>query len=401
MNTGLRIQIASTFACGPIEASLDRAVVEAGIADGLSFAYFTQMSEYLLAPKTSGILGTVVVLRLEDWLREDLKSAPHESAQSETGPSESGKDAWIRQQFRLRVDEFVSQLAILSHSGKQVWFLACPSNGWICNQHKLAGLCRTYTNLVTARVRNLPQVTVLNWPASLSAGGSADLDADREENLPFTRDAFQQMGESLGQQLARTVLRNEGESAASSGAPELAAYLEGLQVRVQLTPAGREDRLYVDKLLRTVASFSLTGERPAISQAEVDAFMAFENCLLVSVADRISDYGPSGLVAFRTVENGLLVESMALSCTVLGKQVECAILSALARLAFERGVDRILFQYHSSGRNQPMLAFLDQIAERESDMLYLLRASAAEAKIREVAINPGAWSVTEMATRQA
>jgi hypothetical protein len=393
----LRIQIASTFGCGPIGAPLERAVIDAGIADGLGFAHFTQMSEHLLAPKTAGILGTVVLLRLEDWLREDLESVPHDS-----GQSGSGKDTWIRQQFRLRVDEFVSQLAILSRLGGQVWFLACPSNGWICDQHKLAGLCRTYTNLVAARVRSLPQVTVLNWPASLSAEGSADLDADRQENIPFTSHAFQLLGESLGQQLARTVLRNGGESAAeSSGGPELAAYLEGLQVRVQLAPAGRDDRPYVDKLLRMVASFSLTGEKPAISQGEVDAFMASENCLLVSVSDRISDYGASGLVAFRAAGNGLLVESMALSCTVLGKQVEYAILSTLARLATERGVDRIVFQYHPSGRNQPMLAFLDQIAERESDTLHVLRASAADAKIREVAINPGAWSVTEMAARPA
>src|SRR5258708_5947616 len=166
MNTGLQLHVASTFRCGPIEPSLERAVVKAGIADGLVFVQFTQMSEYMLAaaPSAPGVAGTVVLLRLEDWLREHLKSAPYDAS----------RDAWVRLEFRPRVEEFVSQLAILSRLGKQVWFLACPSNGWISEGHKLGALCRTFTNLVVARVRNLPQVTLLNWPTAVSADQSAD-----------------------------------------------------------------------------------------------------------------------------------------------------------------------------------------------------------------------------------
>ena len=388
MKTGLHIQVASTFVCTPVETSLERAVVDAGIADGLGFLQFTQMSEYMLAsaPNSPGILGTVVLLRLEDWLREHLKSASYESS----------LDVGIRQEFRLRVEEFVSQLAILSRLGRQVWFLACPSTGWISERHKLGALCRTYTNLVVARVRGLPQVTLLNWPASLTAGGFEDREADRLEQTPFTPDAFQKLGESVGHQLARTLARSDSSAstAASGASPELAAYLAGLHVRVQLAPAHGRERAHVDRILRTVASFSLTGERPAISEAEVDTLIGSEGCILVTVSDRISEYGCSGLVVFHSMEDTFVVESMALSCTILGKQVEYAVLSALGRIAAGRHAVRMVFEFHPSGRNQPMLAFLQQAADRESDTRYVLPTGAIEARIGAVAVNPGAWTVT-------
>jgi hypothetical protein len=326
-----------------------------------------------------------VLLRLEDWLREHLKSTPYETS----------RDAWVRQEFRLRVDEFVSQLAILSRLGKQVWFLACPSNGWISEQHKLAGLCRTYTNLVAARVRSLSQVSVLNWPASFSADGFADREADRLSQIPFTEDAFAKLGESVGNQIVRTLARQQGSSSPEpGGSPELAAYLAGLQVRVQFAPAGRQDRPDVDRLLRTVASFSLTGEKPTIANAEVDALVESEACILVSVADRISDYGRSGLVVFRSDGETLAVDNLALSCTVLGKQVEYALLSFLSRAAAERGCARIIFEYRPSGRNQPLLSFLQQATDRESETRYALPAGDVDARVAKVAVNPGAWTVT-------
>src|ERR1700733_13871765 len=133
MNTESSVQVASTFVCSPIEISLGRALAHAGVAGRLGFVQFTQMSEYLLspAPNSPQTMGTIVFLRLEDWVREQLTSSSYGS----------DLDVAIRQEFRARVEEFVSQLAILSRLGKQVWFLACPSTGWIAGQYKLGGLC--------------------------------------------------------------------------------------------------------------------------------------------------------------------------------------------------------------------------------------------------------------------
>src|SRR5690242_17899717 len=122
MTNGPQLQVASTFSCTPLGPALSR-VLDREVA----FVQFGQMSEYLLglppAPPP-----TLVLLRLEDWLRD-------------RPPSNA------RQELKAGVEEFVHQIAILSRLGPPVWFAACPSNGWISETHNVGGLCRTFTNL--------------------------------------------------------------------------------------------------------------------------------------------------------------------------------------------------------------------------------------------------------------
>ena len=387
METGLLLQVASTFTSTPIESSLRAALVRERIADAPGFVQYGQMTEYMLSPVSDSthILGTAVLVRVEDWLRPDLKSRAFDSA---VGP-------WARQQLRTYLDEFVSQLTMLARRGKQVWFLACPSSGWIAEQHRLGTLLQTYTNLLVARVQNVPQVTVLSWPVSLK-GDIDDRGADRLGQIPYTQEAFDQLGEFLGAQLARTLVQrtpDTSDTASGESSPELAAYLAGLQVEVELVAAGPRDRSHVDRILRTAATFSLTGEKRDLPETEIDSLLESQSSMLIKVSDRLSDQGPSGVVVFRAAGDALVVDSMALSCAVLGKQVEYAAVAALAQLATERHFSRLVFEYNPSGRNQLTLAFLQSIADRESDTRYVLPLDLAEARLSAGAVSAGAWTV--------
>jgi predicted enzyme involved in methoxymalonyl-ACP biosynthesis len=115
--------------------------------------------------------------------------------------------------------------------------------------------------------------------------------------------------------------------------------------------------------------------------------------MLVSVSDRLGDHGPSGVVIYRWSENLLVVEGFSLSCTVLGKQVEYAVISALARMAVERACSKLVFEFRQSGRNQPMLSFLQSVADREAESQYVIFADTADARVSAKAVNPGAWSM--------
>jgi hypothetical protein len=362
----LVLQVLSTFNAGPLEPSLRNGL--SGAADGVGFTSQAQMSEYMVAPSfdTEHILGTVVLVRVEDWLRD---AAP---------PTSSGD--WARQELRTRVGVFVNELAVLSYRGAPVWFLACPSSGWAAGQTKSSALCRTYTNLLVARVRNTSGVKVLDWPAGLSGNELDDLESDRTEHIPFTPAAFERLGAWLAAQVAPALGATEtAASQGTKGSPELAAFLAGLNVHVELALA---------------ASFSLTGEKPGASDAEIQALLDSERCLLVSVSDRLADHGPSGFLVYRWAEDALQVEMMALSCTVLAKQVEYAVLAALTRLAAERHAARIIFGYKASGRNQPMLTFLRGVADSESESRFVCPVDSCMARIEASAVNPGAWRLT-------
>jgi len=114
MGNGL-LQVASTFTATPIRDSLRTAVVKAGVLEEVGFVLYAQMSEYMLRSADGPrVAGTMILLRLEDWLREDLKSQS----------TDIRADTQARQRLSTRSDEFVKHIATLSQRASQVWFLA-------------------------------------------------------------------------------------------------------------------------------------------------------------------------------------------------------------------------------------------------------------------------------------
>jgi len=394
---GARIlQIASSFTSTPIARALRALVVDAGVADDISFVQYAQVTEYMLGPAADSahILGTIVLVRVEDWLRDELKSSSSASV-----PDLVQR---VRQRLVAHVDEFVKQITSLAHRGKPVWLLACPSSGWVSESYKLAPLCRTYTNLLLARLRNMSNITVLNWPSSLAGAEVNDRNTDRLGQIPFTLAAFEDLSRFLGSQI-ETVLATRAASASAApsngnanlanGSSDLADFLSGLGVRVRLAAPEAGDRTHVDRILRTAAAFSLTGEKRDLSDSEVDHLLQSDGCLLINVSDRLSNYGPSGVVSFRAESDSLDIEALALSCPVLGKQVEYAVISALARIAAERRCRKVSFEYQPSGRNQIMSTFLKSVSEEESQTRYVLPVAEAEERIAKAAVAPGTWTL--------
>jgi len=339
----------------------------------------------MVAPPSDSenVIGTIVAVRLEDWLRDS------------THQRRTLTDVTARQVLRSHLDEFLSQLAVLALRGRPVWVMICPSTGWVAEHHKLTTLCRTMTNLFAMRARNLPQLTVLNWPASLSTGEFNDRGADEATRIPFTLSAWEQLAESLASQISNW-LENQNPDASRThfqGSAELAAFLQGLQMQVELIAAQPNDLPHVDRILRTAASFSLTGEKPMILESEVQAIVSSGNCYLVQVSDRLSDYGRSGVIVASPVAGSLVVDLFSLSCTVLGKQVEHALLAGLAQVASYNDLRRIAFEYQPSGRNQPTLLFLESVSLSETENRFQVATADVEERIRQAAVAPGAWSL--------
>ena len=382
------LTVASTFTSRPLAKSLESYLAGAGVAEAVEFVEYGNLAQYMLgAPAIEEVsLGTVVLVRVEDWLRDELKNSPQNVSELSN---------LARQRLTAHVDEFVKQVKALAQRGKPVWVLPCPSNGWIAESHQLSALCRTYTNLLVARLRGTTNVTVLNWPASLGTPEIVDRNTDRLGQIPFTREAFEQLGQFLGPEI-ETGLASKAVSTApssSNGKADLAKYLASLELRVRLHAPEASERTHVDRILRTAAAFSLTGEKRDLSDSEVDRIIDSRGCLLISVVDRLSTYGPSGVVSFRTDSDSLVIEALALSCPVLGKQVEFALISGLAQVAVSRNCSKIAFEYKASGRNQIMLKFLESVADRTADGLFAFPAAEAEERIEKTAVAPGTWTL--------
>lgn len=380
------LQVVASFTARPLAKTLQAYLAGAGVAQSVEFLEYGQVAAYMLgsASDAEHILGTLVLVRIEDALRNDLKK----------GTAIAEIEASVRQRLSAHTNETVSQITTLAKRGKPVWVLPCPSNGWVAESYNLAGLSRTYTNLLLARLKGAANVTVFSWPNSLASPESDDRNTDRLGQIPFTREAFEGLGQFLGPEieagLAGRVARQSSSS--SDGNADLVRFLSELGVRVRLEPPKPSDRSHVDRILRTAAAFSLTGEKRDLSDADVDRVLQ-GGCWLVSVADKFSDYGPSGVASFRPESDALIIEALALTCPVLGKQVEFALVSGLAKLAVSHGCSRLVFQFTASGRNQVMLRFLETIANATPNEGFTLAASEVDDRIQKSAVAPGKWTL--------
>ena len=129
-------------------------------------------------------------------------------------------------------------------------------------------------------------------------------------------------------------------------------FVTSLNVQVAVTP-GASRLAAVAEVVSRAKDFTLANDR---TEAELAAFDG--DLLAVTVTDRFGDHGVSGAVAVRWAGGTGTVEVFSLSCPVLGRRVEDAVLADLVRRATERGCTDLVFRFHETPHNGVATAFL-------------------------------------------
>ncbi|MHB2015943.1 MAG: HAD-IIIC family phosphatase, partial [Candidatus Xenobia bacterium] len=146
--------------------------------------------------------------------------------------------------------------------------------------------------------------------------------------------------------------------AACKQAPDLAAFIAGLHLEIDVQEMREEHLARVAQLSLRTNQFNLSGKRWTVE--------ALRQCglrgLVASVRDRFGDYGLVGALLHRARE----VDSFYLSCRALQRGVEHRMLAAL-------GPGAIRLPLVRTERNAPIGDFLEQVGVREGDV-YLVES---------------------------
>ncbi len=155
--------------------------------------------------------------------------------------------------------------------------------------------------------------------------------------------------------------QNEQREQLRTQSPGLADFVAGLDLKVQIAALAPDDLPRVVQLTLRTNQFNTTTRRR--TEAEIQKRQNDEGytVLTASVSDRFGDYGLVGAVIYKIEAEALAVETLLLSCRVLGRGVEHQILSHLGRIAEERGVAFVDVHFVASAKNQPALDFLQNI----------------------------------------
>ena len=138
-----------------------------------------------------------------------------------------------------------------------------------------------------------------------------------------------------------------------SASHNLEDYYRDLDMQLSIAPVDPASRARTAQLTQKTNQFNLTTIR--YGEAELAGRMADPDWLLVTVGvrDRFGDNGIVGVMLAKVGEERLHIDTFLLSCRVIGRTVETAMLAFLCEAAQARGLKALCGQVVPSDKNMP------------------------------------------------
>jgi FkbH-like protein len=158
-------------------------------------------------------------------------------------------------------------------------------------------------------------------------------------------------------------------------------FIRGLNLEIEIDAPKADDWARLSQLTQRTNQFNFTTIRR--TEAELRALVdQGADCACVRVRDRFGDYGLVGMVVSMSRGEDLWVDTWLLSCRVLGRGVEHAMLRRVGQLAAERGLANVVLELRPTAKNAPARLFADSVAsgyklEREGAVEYRIPRDAA------------------------
>jgi FkbH-like protein len=195
---------------------------------------------------------------------------------------------------------------------------------------------------------SLPQVVTIEVPKDPGAYVSALLSGRWFERLAFTQ-------EDRNRNQMYRAQRERDELRQSS--PDVSDYLMGLQMSLEIQPCNQYSFPRVHALLHKTNQFNLTSRRHSESVLQQLVQDPGIGVFTARVRDRFGDSGIVGVAIVRMEGETVVIDTLLLSCRVIGRGVETAILSDLASWGVGRGGARMVGDFVPTEKNAPAAGF--------------------------------------------
>ncbi|MDE2515318.1 MAG: HAD family hydrolase [Rhodospirillales bacterium] len=240
--------------------------------------------------------------------------------------------------------------------------------------------------------RELPMVAVPEPPEEAARVPGCLADAGYFEALAITVEDRARTGQ-YRQEHARAALRET--------ATDLAGFLHGLEMRMTVHPFEDATLPRIAQLINKTNQFNLTTRRYAEERLRAMRHAADWIGLCFRLRDRFGDHGIIAVAILQAESESLRIDTWLMSCRVLGRQVEEAMLGVLLEEARRRGARRLLGAYVPSARNAmvrehyPKLGFTACAPDGDGAHRWVLDLAAAAApasavrlEVQKVAVGP-------------
>jgi FkbH-like protein len=208
----------------------------------------------------------------------------------------------------------------------------------------------------------LPEVTILDLPEDPLAFAATVQDCPAFERLALS-----------GEDQQRTTLyaAQHERSQAEQTFQSKEDFFRYLDQEAEIAPVAPATVARVAQLTQKTNQFNLTTRRYSEQQIADMAARPDWQVLSIKVRDRFGDHGLVGVAITCDESESCEIETFLLSCRVIGRAVETALLSHLAHSAAARGRQRLAGRYIPTKKNAPARDFYAlhgfQLLEEKSD----------------------------------
>ncbi|HTR24478.1 MAG TPA: HAD-IIIC family phosphatase [Terriglobales bacterium] len=197
----------------------------------------------------------------------------------------------------------------------------------------------------------LPEVTVIDVAANPMEYAAAVRDCPVFERLSLSAED-QQRTAMYAEQRQRSDAENKFQSKEG--------FFRYLEQEADLDPVTEMTLARVAQLTQKTNQFNVTTRRYSEAQIAEMAKRAGWNIFSIKVRDRFGDHGLVGVAITRDEGEQCEIDTFLLSCRVIGRTVETALLAHIAKSAAERGCKRLVGWFLPTKKNAPARDFYQQ-----------------------------------------
>ena len=211
----------------------------------------------------------------------------------------------------------------------------------------------------------LPDVLVPDWPVDPSLY-AATLEALDCFDVPqVTEEDFERTASQAAE-------RQRQSSFPGLAASSFGDWLKSLETRVDVEALASSNLPRVAQLFNKTNQMNLATRRLSASEIEAWSRVPGRQVWAIRVADRFGDSGLTGVISVEIEGRTARVTDLILSCRVMGRHIEYAMLHVASVFAAARNVDELHVEYLRSERNAPCLAMLEASAlSKRGDTLFV------------------------------
>ncbi len=187
----------------------------------------------------------------------------------------------------------------------------------------------------------IPEVAVPELPPDPALYGRILLAAGYFEAVAFSEEDRQRAA-FYQQNAQRTALLNQSD---------MEGYLRSLNMEITFAPFDATGRARIVQLINKSNQFNLTTKRysePEVKQMEQDPGIFTRQ---IRLADTFGDNGMISVVICRMLPEAWMIDTWLMSCRVLGRRVEEAVLQDMTDNATKAGARRLIGTYIPTARN--------------------------------------------------